>query len=232
MFDLALDGAQLREIASQLTGRGIPSSSGAARWSPTTIREILAKRVYTGSATAYQYRLGAFLAAWRERVARQTEEQRKFQRDTLLDLQDTLEVFFRATYALHLWRESPERFEELQQSLQQSLRNAGLEPLAAPPVFDVQAHAKELVDEGHLTTWTDTRFRLQKLASRVDNTLIRDEIAHLVEATRSILTEPMMDAAQRINALLNEQIGLLVRHGQVTKTGFVAPDQTKRRKLL
>jgi hypothetical protein len=176
--------------------------------------------------------VGVFLAAWWERIARQTEEQGKVQRDTLLDLQDTWEVFFRATYALHLWRESPERFEELQQSLQESLRNAGLEPLAAPPVFDKKAHARQLDEEEHLTTWTDTRFRLQKLASRVDNTLIRDEIPHLVEATRPILIEPVMDAAQRINARLNEQIGLLVRHGQVTKTGFVAPDQTKRRKLL
>jgi hypothetical protein len=169
--------------------------------------------------------LGVFLAAWRERDARQIEDFGKFQRDTLLDLQDTLEVYFRATHDLHSWRESPELFEKIQQIIAEGLRDAGLDPLPTPLVFDREAHASELLDEGHLATWTDSRFRLQKLASRVDNTLIQDEIAHLVEATRPVLTQSVMDEAERINARLNEQIGRLVRHGQVTKTGFVAPDQ-------
>ena len=56
IFDLALDGTLLREIASQLTKRGVPSPPGAVRRSPTTIREILAKHVYTGTAMEYQFR--------------------------------------------------------------------------------------------------------------------------------------------------------------------------------
>src|SRR5829696_4214338 len=56
MFDLALSGMTLRGIASCLTERGILTPSGGARWSATTIREILGKRVYTGTAQAFQHR--------------------------------------------------------------------------------------------------------------------------------------------------------------------------------
>ena len=39
---------------------------------------------------------GVFLAAWWERIARQTEEQARFQRDTLIALQDAIEAHVRA----------------------------------------------------------------------------------------------------------------------------------------
>src|SRR5215204_4886218 len=56
IFDLALSGMMLRGIASALTERGILAPSGGTRWSATTIREILGKRVYTGTAQAFQHR--------------------------------------------------------------------------------------------------------------------------------------------------------------------------------
>ena len=56
IFDLALTGVTLRRIAGCLTERGILAPSGGAQWSATTIREILGKRVYTGTAQAFQHR--------------------------------------------------------------------------------------------------------------------------------------------------------------------------------
>jgi site-specific DNA recombinase len=56
IFNLALSGMALRGIASDLTERGILAPSGGTRWSATTIREILGKQVYTGTAQAFQYR--------------------------------------------------------------------------------------------------------------------------------------------------------------------------------
>jgi 5-methylthioribose kinase len=71
------------------------------------VRSLLSALIGGGAAIA-----GVFLAAWRERVARQSEEKARFQRETLIELQDTLQIFFRESYALHLWQTAPKRWEE------------------------------------------------------------------------------------------------------------------------
>jgi len=75
IFDLALAGETLRRIASALTERGILTPSGRTRWSATTIREILGKRVYSGVAVAYQYRYDRLPGGGYKRRPARAEEQ-------------------------------------------------------------------------------------------------------------------------------------------------------------
>jgi len=174
---------------------------------------------------------GAFVAAWRERIARQTEEKSKFQRDTLIALQDALTVFLRATYALHLWRDMPRGWEEANRNFAERMAGAP-DGLDALPPFDWAQHSQQLLDSDELKVWTDSRFEIEALVSRIDNESVRNDVAQLVENTRPVLTQPVMHEAEAITNRLNTRIGLLIREGTVTRNGFVAPDQTKRRTLL
>ena len=60
---------------SALTERGILTPSGGTRWSATTIREILGKRVYTGTALAYQHRYDRLPGGRYKRRPARAEEQ-------------------------------------------------------------------------------------------------------------------------------------------------------------
>jgi site-specific DNA recombinase len=53
VFDLALAGLPLRRISDELAANGIPAPSGAARWQPSSIREILLRPAYSGSLVTY-----------------------------------------------------------------------------------------------------------------------------------------------------------------------------------
>ncbi len=53
IFDLALAGVSLRQISDRLAAQGIPASSGAARWQPSSLREILLRPTYAGMVVAY-----------------------------------------------------------------------------------------------------------------------------------------------------------------------------------
>lgn len=56
IFDLALAGSSLRAISAQLAERGILSPNGGARWTPTGVRHILTRPIYTGTGIAYRER--------------------------------------------------------------------------------------------------------------------------------------------------------------------------------
>lgn len=56
IFDWALDGTTLRGICSRLMERGIASPTGNPKWTPSVIRNLLLRPVYTGSAVAYRKR--------------------------------------------------------------------------------------------------------------------------------------------------------------------------------
>jgi hypothetical protein len=175
--------------------------------------------------------LGVFLAAWRERIARQTEEKARFQRDTLIALQDTLTTFLRATYALHLWRDAPRRWEDANRDFAERMAGApdGLDML---PPFDWGQHSQQLLDTDELKVWRDSRFEIEALVSRIDNEAVRNDVARLVEETRPVLTQPVMDEAEAITNRLNIRIGLLIRDGAVTPMGFIAPGEPRKRRLL
>jgi hypothetical protein len=146
-------------------------------------------------------------------------------------LQDTLQTFLRAVYGLHLWRQAPARWEESNRLFAEAMKGAPEEHITLTP-FDRRQHAQDLTDSDDLKVFSDSRFRLEALVSRVDNEAIRRDVAQLVKDTRPALTKDVMDNANAITTRLNEAIGLLIRKGTVTRNGFVAPDQTTRRRLL
>ena len=53
IFDLALTGVSLRQISDRLAAKGIQAPSGAARWQPSSLREILLRPTYAGTLLAY-----------------------------------------------------------------------------------------------------------------------------------------------------------------------------------
>jgi site-specific DNA recombinase len=56
IFDLALEGRSLRGITAYLYERGIPSPTGSPRWTPSVIRDLLLRPIYTGHAVGYATR--------------------------------------------------------------------------------------------------------------------------------------------------------------------------------
>lgn len=56
IFDLALEGLSLRAIGRELEARGIATPSGKLHWSPTGLRHILTRPVYSGTHVAYRHR--------------------------------------------------------------------------------------------------------------------------------------------------------------------------------
>jgi hypothetical protein len=176
--------------------------------------------------------LGVFLAASRERIARQTEEKARFQRDTLIALQDAIEAHVRATQQLQFWRDRPVFME---QGRQRALGDLYMTPAgdALIPPSTAMDRVKHLEDaRGVSKAWHETRYPVQRLASRVDNQSVRDDVDALVATARNALQDPVMGRVNKLNTRLNETIGLLIREGEVTSNGFVVPDQTTRRGLL
>jgi site-specific DNA recombinase len=53
LFDWALSGISLRGSVAKLADLGIPSPSGRPRWVLPAVRDILARSIYTGTATTY-----------------------------------------------------------------------------------------------------------------------------------------------------------------------------------
>jgi site-specific DNA recombinase len=69
VFDLALSGRPLRQIAATLENSGIPSPSGSAKWAACSVRHILTRPVYAGSHVAYREHLtrkagGGYARTW------------------------------------------------------------------------------------------------------------------------------------------------------------------------
>ena len=176
--------------------------------------------------------IGVFLAAWRERIARQTEEKARFQRDTLIALQDAIEAHVRATEQIQFWRDRPHFMEE---GRRRALGDLYMTPqgdaLIPPPgPMDLIEHGEDL---GKVATpWHDTRYPVERLASRVDNRAVRDDVDALVATARTAMEDPIMGRVNKLKTRLNEKIGLLIREGTVTRNGFVASDKTTRRRLL
>ena len=56
IFDMALDGRSLRGIAADLYERSVPSPTGSPRWTPSVIRDLLLRPIYTGQAVGYATR--------------------------------------------------------------------------------------------------------------------------------------------------------------------------------
>jgi hypothetical protein len=176
--------------------------------------------------------LGVFLAASREREARQTEEKARFQRDTLIALQDAIEAHVRATEQIQFWRDRPVLMEN---SRRESLGTAYMTPkgdeVLPPPTlmeeFEHHAYLQEITPQ-----WHDTRYPVERLASRVDNQAVRDDVGALVATARNAIHDPIMGRINKLNDRLNDAIGLLIRDGVVTANGFVAPDPTTRRRLI
>jgi hypothetical protein len=84
------------------------------------------------------------------------------------------------------------------------------------PPFDWSLHAQQLLETDELRVWTDSRYQLEALASRVDNEAVRQDVAQLIEETRPVLTQPVMHEADEITKRLNRRIGLLIRDGAIT----------------
>jgi site-specific DNA recombinase len=49
IFDMALDGLGLRRISDELAKKGIASPSGRARWTASSVRELLRRSIYAGT---------------------------------------------------------------------------------------------------------------------------------------------------------------------------------------
>jgi hypothetical protein len=75
MFDLTLAGVPLHGIASALSERGILTLFGGTRWSASTVREILSKHIYTGTALTFQHRYDRLTGGRYKRRPARTEEQ-------------------------------------------------------------------------------------------------------------------------------------------------------------
>lgn len=186
------------------------------------VSSLLSALIGAGAAIGAVY-----VAASRERIARQAEEKARFQRETLIELQEALQVFFRETYALHLWRESPREWEriskELRDRFEQEFGSAAL--VQSSDQFDLLRHHELLDENGHLATWTDTRFCLESLTARIDNHDVRAGIAAIIETTRPVLSQEVFEASKPSFTLLTDLIGALIREGVLTSSGFVVPAQ-------
>lgn len=55
IFGEASDGSTIRSIASRLTTEAVPTPSGGAVWSSSTLHTILKRRAYIGEAVAWRY---------------------------------------------------------------------------------------------------------------------------------------------------------------------------------
>jgi len=179
---------------------------------------------------------GTFLAARLERKAKQDETKTQLQHATLMELQDALEIFFRETYAIHLWRDLPNWLARKEKEIA-DLFPEQLKKDQPPVVQDPNVRAAEILQKldqeehfkdvsSHLKTWTDTRFRIEKLIERIDNQALRDDVAALIAVTRPVLTEPVWDQAEVITKRLNALIGQLFRDGVVTDKGFVVREKS------
>jgi hypothetical protein len=93
-------------------------------------------------------------------------------------------------------------------------------------------HVKHYADLRRVSkAWHETTNPVQRLTSRVDNQSVRDDVEARVATARNAIHEPIMGRVNKLNNRLKEEIGLLIREGTVTRNGFVAPNQTTRRKL-
>jgi hypothetical protein len=135
---------------------------------------------------------GVFLASWWERIARQTEERARFQRDTLIALQDAIEAHVRATEQIQFWRDRPVNNENMRRGALEEfyMTPAGDELMPPPSPMDQVEHYGYL----HKITpqWHETRFLVERLASRVDNQAVRDDAVALVVTARNAIEDPIM----------------------------------------
>ena len=136
--------------------------------------------------------LGVFLAAWREREARQIEERARFQRDTLIAVQDALEAHVRSTEQVQFWRDRPVFMEtgrrEALGELYMTPQGDGLIPPETPN--DRQEHMEALLPVA--SAWNDTRYPLLRLMARVDDQTVRDDVEALVATARAAIQDPIM----------------------------------------
>jgi len=174
---------------------------------------------------------GVFLAAWRERIARQTEEKARFQRDTLIALQDAIEAHVRATQQLQFWRDRPVRMENMRRGALEELYMTPAGDALIPPPSRMDRAKHEADVRPVSKAWHETRYPVERLSSRVDNQSVRDDVDALVATARNAIHEPIMGRVNTLTTRLNEEIGLLIREGTVTPNGFAAPNQTTRRNL-
>jgi site-specific DNA recombinase len=55
MFDAVVGGQTIRSVAKQLTQEGVPTPSGNAIWSPSTIHTLIKNRTYLGEGVGWRY---------------------------------------------------------------------------------------------------------------------------------------------------------------------------------
>lgn len=175
---------------------------------------------------------GVFLAASREREQRQIEERSKFQRDTLIVLQDSIERHVRATQQIEFWRKRPERMERSRREALGEYFNTpqGDALWPAPTALERHQHYEDLFP--HTKEWHESRYIIERLVSRVDNDHVRTDVAALVDAARNAIEVSVMQNVDAINRRLNDAIGVLIRSGEATDDGFIVPDRTKKRRLF
>jgi hypothetical protein len=63
--------------------------------------------------------------------------------------------------------------------------------------------------------WHESRWQIEKLVGRVENDKIRADTVRLVEAARTVIQDPAIDSVVAINAILNEEIGQVIRRGAI-----------------
>jgi hypothetical protein len=152
---------------------------------------------------------GVFLAAWRERIARQTEEKARFQRDTLIALQDAIEAHVRATQQLQFWRDRPVRSENTRiNALGEYYGTPAGDKLLPPP--SPKDRVKHYADLRRVSkAWHETRYPVERLASRVDNQSVQGDVSALVATARNAIHDPIMGRVNKLNTRACYGLGTL-----------------------
>jgi hypothetical protein len=152
---------------------------------------------------------GVFLAAWRERIARQTEEKARFQRDTLIALQDAIEAHVRATQQLQFWRDRPVRMENMRRGALEELYMTPAGDALIPPPSRMDRAKHEADVRPVSKAWHETRYPVERLASRVDNQSVQGDVSALVATARNAIHDPIMGRVNKLNTRACYGLGTL-----------------------
>ena len=172
---------------------------------------------------------GVYFAAARDRINRQQEESYRFQRDTLMQLQDAIQTHVRAVQQIEFWRERPARMVQTRRDALGDLYGTPQgDALMPPPTpMDRVQHMQDLTP--HASSWHESRWQIEKIVERVDDDEIRANTKRLIDAARTVIEEPAIDNVNAINATLNEEIGQVIRRGALLPAKKTAIARVRQR---
>lgn len=180
--------------------------------------------------------LGVFLAASRERLARQADERERFQRETLIAVLDTLEEFIWDVQAIEQWRREPENWQTAIDQKRSELPESERDNYKPPP-FDYLNHVSRLVASGQMERFTKRRLRLEILANQVTDEHVRTQCLMLSVVAQEVVEKPAYERvvarigpiSERIGALLRGEAGVLIELGPPPDS---SPRYVSKRRLL